>query len=123
MGTNIGELLAELFDLTSGFEVLECTTNGHVSKADSDGAESGGVELRVSLHDIERALRGEGVVIVVNTGDDFTLFGLGVNSKYKRGVIFWASNGGDDRFWSRCTRGSCDGAFDEGDFRVGDLDQ
>ena len=120
---NIGELLAELFDLTSGFEVLECMTNGHVSEADSNGAESGGVELGVSLHDVERALWGEGVVIVVDTGDDFTLFGLGVNSKYKRGVIFWASNGGDDRFWSRRMRGSCDGAFDEGDFRVGDLDQ
>ena len=52
----IGKLLAELFDLGLGFEVLECAADGRVGEADGDGAESARVELWVSLHDVEGAL-------------------------------------------------------------------
>ena len=52
----IGELLAELFDLGFGLEVLESAANSRVGEADGDGAESARVELRVSLHDIEGTL-------------------------------------------------------------------
>ena len=54
--TVIGKLLAELFDLGLGLEVLECATDGRVGEADGDGAEGARVELWVSLHDIEGAL-------------------------------------------------------------------
>ena len=49
--TKIGELLAELLNLRLSFEMLEGT-------ADGDGAEGTGIELGVSLHDVERALWG-----------------------------------------------------------------
>ena len=52
----ISELLAELFDLGFGFEVLESAADSRVGEADGDGAESTCVELWVSLHDIEGAL-------------------------------------------------------------------
>ena len=62
----IGKLLVELFDLGLGLEVLEGAADGCVGEADGDGAESASVELRVSLHDIERALRREGVVVAMD---------------------------------------------------------
>ena len=52
----IGKLLAELFDLGFGLEMLEGATNSRVGEADGNGAESARVELWVSLHDIEGAL-------------------------------------------------------------------
>ena len=52
----VSKLLAELFDLGLGLEVLECATDGRVGEADGNGAESARVELWVSLHDIEGAL-------------------------------------------------------------------
>ena len=52
----ISELLAELFDLGFGLEVLEGAANSRVSEADGDGAESARVKLWVSLHDIEGTL-------------------------------------------------------------------
>ena len=54
----IGELLAKLLDLGLGLEVLEGAADGRVGETDGDGAEGAGVELGVSLHDIEGALRG-----------------------------------------------------------------
>ena len=54
----IGELLVELLDLGLGFEMLEGAADGRVGEADGDGAEGACVELRMSLHDIEGALRG-----------------------------------------------------------------
>ena len=52
----IGELLTELFDLGFGLEMLESAADGRVSESDGDGAKGTGVELRMSLHDVERAL-------------------------------------------------------------------
>ena len=52
----ISELLAELFDLGLGLEVLEGATNSRVGEADGDGAQSARVELRVSLHNVEGTL-------------------------------------------------------------------
>ena len=53
----VSELLAELFDLGFGLEVLESAADSRVGEADGDGAESTRVELRVTLHNIEGALR------------------------------------------------------------------
>ena len=53
----VGKFLAELFDLRLGFEVLESAADSRVGKADGDGAKGARVELGVSLHDIEGALR------------------------------------------------------------------
>ena len=52
----VSELLAELFDLGFGLEVLKSAADSRVGEADSDGAECTCVELRVSLHDVEGAL-------------------------------------------------------------------
>ena len=46
--------------------MLEGAANGRVGKADGDGAEGTGVELRVSLHDVKGALRGERVIVVTD---------------------------------------------------------
>ena len=51
--TEISELLAELFDLGLGFEVLEGMADGRVGEANGDGMESTGLELRMPLHDVE----------------------------------------------------------------------
>ena len=53
--TEIGKLLAELFDLGLGLEMLEGAADGGVGKANGDGAEGTGVEFWVSLHDVKRA--------------------------------------------------------------------
>ena len=63
--TEIGELLAELFDLGLGLEVLKGAADGHIGEADGDGAEGAGVELGVPLHDIEGALWGKGIVLEI----------------------------------------------------------
>ena len=57
LGAEIGELLAELFNLGFCLEMLEGAANGRVGEADSDGAKGAGVELWMPLHDIEGALR------------------------------------------------------------------
>ena len=109
--TEIGKLLAELFDLGPGLEVLEGAANGRVGEADGDGAEGAGVELWVSLHDVKRALRREGVIVVMDAGHDFAFFGVGVGGDGE----MWAFDGSVDRFGSRCTR-EWDGRWvDEGD--------
>ena len=55
--TEVSELLAELFDLGFGFEMLEGAADSRVSESDGDGAKGACVELRVSLHDVKGALR------------------------------------------------------------------
>ena len=92
--TEIGKLLAELFDLGPGLEVLEGAANGRVGEADGDGAEGAGVELWVSLHDVKRALRREGVIVVMDAGHDFAFFGVGVGGDGE----MWAFDGSVDRF-------------------------
>ena len=74
----IGELLAELFDLGLRFEMLEGAADGRVGEADGNGAEGASVEFWMPLHDIERTLRGEGVVMMVDAGYDFAFFGVRV---------------------------------------------
>ena len=54
--TKVSKLLAELFDLGFGLEVLEGAADSRVGEADGDGAESARVELWVSLHDVEGTL-------------------------------------------------------------------
>ena len=78
LGTEVGELLAKLFDLGLGFEMLKSAADGRVGESDGDGAQGTCVELGVPLHDVEGTLRGEGVVVLVDTVDDLTLLGLGV---------------------------------------------
>ena len=85
LSAEIGELLAELFDLCLGLEVLE-------GLADGDGTEGAGVQFWVPLHDVERALRREGVVVVMDARDDLAFFRVRV--------------GGDGEVW---TCGSVDG--------------
>ena len=63
--------------------MLEGAADGRVGETDGDGAEGGGVELWVSLHDIERTLRGEGVVVMVDTGHDLAFFGVRVGGDGK----------------------------------------
>jgi hypothetical protein len=76
LGAEVSELLAELFDLSLGLEVLEGTADGRIGETDGDGAESTRVKLWVSLHDVERALGREGIVVSVDTIDDFAFLGL-----------------------------------------------
>jgi hypothetical protein len=55
-----------------------CAANGRIGQTDGDSAEGAGIQLRVPLHDVERTLGGERVVVLVDTVDDFALFCLGV---------------------------------------------
>ena len=103
--------------------MLEGVANGCVGEADGDGAEGASIELRVSLHDIEGALRRKGVVMMVNAGDDFALFGLGICNEGERQVVGWSFDRGDNGFGSGCARGgSGDGVFNKGDLQVGNLE-
>ena len=52
----VSKLLAELFNLLLGLEVLECAADGRIGETDGDGAESARVELWMSLHNVEGAL-------------------------------------------------------------------
>ena len=81
--SKISELLAELFDLGFGLEMLEGAADGRVGETDGDGVEGGGIELWVPLHDIERTLRGEGIVMVMDAGYDLALFGVRVGGDGK----------------------------------------
>ena len=74
----VGELLAKLLDLGLGLEVLEGTANSRIGKTDCNGAKGGGVKFWVSLHNIEGALRREGVVVLSDAVNDLALFSLGV---------------------------------------------
>ena len=112
----------ELFNLTLGLEVLEGVANGRVSKSHGDGVQGPRVELGVSLEDVKGALRGKGVAVVADAGNDFTLFRLGVGGDGKRWAVGWVCDGGDDELGGRCARGRFNGTLDEGDLRVGNLD-
>ena len=105
--TEVSELLTELFDLRFGLEMLEGAADGRVSESDGDGAESARVEFRVSLHDVEGALRREGVIVSADTIDDLAFLGLGV---WGDGEL-WA-HGGMGGFGSRCSRGSGNDGFE-----------
>ena len=52
----VSELLAELFNLGLGLEMLEGTADSRIGKTDGNGAKSARVEFRVSLHDVEGTL-------------------------------------------------------------------
>ena len=106
----IGELLTELFDLGPGFEVLEGAADGRVGESDGDGAKGTGVELWVPLHDVERALWGERVIVTMDAGHDFAFFGVRVGGD---GEV-WAFDGSVDRLGGRCARWG-DRWVDEGD--------
>jgi hypothetical protein len=54
----------------------------------------------VSLHDVEGALRREGVVVVMDAGHDLAFFGVRVGGN---GEV-WAFDGGMDRLGSWCAR-------------------
>ena len=73
--------------------------DGCVGKADGDGAEGAGVELWVPLHDIKRALRREGIVVVADTGYDLAFLGVRVGGDGE----MWALDGRVDGFRSWCT--------------------
>ena len=60
--------------------------------------------------------------MVVDTGDDFALFGLGICGEGERRAVGWLLDGGVDGFGSGCARGSGNGAFNKGDLQVGDLE-
>ena len=91
--------------------MLEGTADGRVGEADGDGAEGAGVELGVPLHDIEGALWGKGIVLVVDTGHDFAFFDVGVRGDGEA----WAFNGSVGGLGSWCTR-EWDGRWvDQGD--------
>ena len=93
--------------------MLKGAADGHVGKTDGDGAESTGIELWVSLHDIERALGGEGVVVAVDSRDDFAFFCVGVRGD---GEV-WAFGGSVDGFWGQCSGERNGGWIDEGEGR------
>ena len=99
----VSELLAELFDFGLGLEVLESTADGRVGKTDGDGTEGTGVEFRMSLYDIERALGRQGIVVSMDTVNDFAFLGLGV---WRDGEA-WARGSGNS-FGGWCARGSSD---------------
>ena len=111
----VGELLAELLDLRLGLEVLEGTTDGRIGKADGDGTEGAGVQLGMSLHNIERALWREGMAVAADAGYDFTFLGIRVRCDGE----LWAFDGGLDRFGSWCAREWNGRGVDESDGRGG----
>ena len=104
--TEVSELLAKLFVLGLGLEVLESAANSRIGEADGDGAESARVEFGVSLHDIEGALGREGIVVSADAINDFAFFCLGVwgnGESWAYGSVSgfggWCARGsGDDRF-------------------------
>ena len=107
----VSELLTELLDLTLGLEVLECTADGCVGETDGDGAKGSGVELRLSPHDFEEALGGQGVVAVVDARYDLAFFGVRVGGNGE----MWAFGGSVDGLGGWCTRERDGGWIDEGD--------
>ena len=107
----VGELLAELFDLGFGLEMLEGTADGRIGETDGNGAKGTGVQFGVPLHDIERTLRGEGVVVTVDAGYDFTFLCVRVRCNGE----LWAFDGGLDRFRGWCAREWDGRRVDEGD--------
>ena len=76
-------------------------TNGRVGETNGDGAEGTGVELWMSLHDIEGALRGERVVMIADAGYNLTFFGVRIGGDSE----VWAINGRMDGFGGRCAWG------------------
>ena len=86
----IHELLAELHNLILGFEVLKGVANGNHAKGS-------GVELGVSLHDIEGALRREGVAMMADVRNNFAFFGVRVSGEHKGGSVggLFGQSGGD----------------------------
>ena len=115
--TKIGELLAELLDLGLGLEMLEGTADGRVGEPDGDGAEGSRVEFGVSLHDIEGALGGQWVTVVVDARYDLAFFGVGVGGD---GEV-WAFDGSVDGLGGWCAR-EWDGRWvDESDGGGGEL--
>ena len=97
--------------------MLEGAANSRVGKADGDGAEGASVELWMSLHDIEGALRREGVIVVMDMGDDLTFFRVGVRGD---GEV-WAFGGSVDGLRSWCMGGRNGGWIDKGDGGGGEL--
>ena len=97
--------------------MLEGAADGCVGEADGDGAESAGVELWVSLHDVEGTLRGEGVVVTMNSGDDLAFFCFRVRGDGE----MRAFSGSMDGFGGRHSRERNGGWIDEGDGRGGKL--
>ena len=100
----------ELLDLALGLEMLEGAADGRVGKADGDGAEGAGIKLWVSLHDIEGALRREGVVVVMDARDNLALLRVGVRGDGE----MWAFSGSVDGFGGWCTGKRNGGWIDEG---------
>ena len=56
--------------------------------------------------------------MMVDVGDDFTLFRLGVSGKGKRWTVGQTFGGSDDGLWGRCVRRGFEGVFDKGDSGV-----
>ena len=115
--TEVSELLAELLDFGLSLEVLECSANGRVGEADGDGAESAGFQLWMPLHDVERTLRREGVVVVMDTGDDLALLRVRVGGDSE----MWTFDGCTDGFGGWCTWERDGRWVDESDGRGAEL--
>ena len=111
LGAKVGELLTELFDLGFSLEMLEGTADSRIGEADGDGAEGASIQFGVPLHDIERALRREGVVMAVDAGYDFAFLGIRV----RRNGELRAFDGGLDGFGGRCARKWNGRGIDKGD--------
>ena len=113
LGAEVGELLAKLLDLGFGLEMLKGAANGRVGQTNSDSAEGAGIQLWMPLHSVERALRGKGIVMVVDAGDDFAFLCIRVGGDGEVGAF----DGGVNRFGSRWVRrGSGDGVRDDAGF-------
>ena len=107
----VSKLLVELLDLCLHFKVLEGAANGRVGETDGDGSKGARVELWVSLHNVERALRGEGIIVMVDAGNDLALFCIRIGGDGE----MQAFDGSMDGFRGWCAR-EWDGRWiDEGD--------
>jgi hypothetical protein len=97
--------------------MLEGTADGHVGETNGDGSKSAHVELRVSLHNVEGTLQGEGVIVAMDAGNDLAFLCIRVRGD---GEV-WAFSGGMYGLRGWCT-GERDGrGVDESDGGGGEL--
>ena len=105
LGSELGELAAELAHLGHGVIVLVGVAEGGVAEADGNGAESGWVEGAWGVKDIEGALGGKGEKLLI---EGLTTWG---NWDGPDLPIFEIGDDGNGGFWEMDRKGGGLGRF------------